>query len=95
MAEANSNGQKLSIKTAFGEVSSSGGMVFIVIALVALGAIGVWEHYKRRQEFEQLDCQLSLNLFLQTKPRGEFAWNEIPTEYWRCLPASFAQKMKP
>jgi hypothetical protein len=93
MAEA--NGQKLSVKTAFGELSASGGVVFIVVAIMCLAGVGLWEHYKRRQEFERLDCQLSLNLFLQTRPRGEFGWHEIPTEYWRCLPPAFQQKMKP
>jgi hypothetical protein len=92
MAEA--NGQKLSVKTGFGEISASGPVVMILVALAMLTGVALWEHYKRRTEFERLECAINLNLFLQTKPRGEFHWNEIPTEYWKCLPSSFAQKIK-
>jgi hypothetical protein len=96
MAEPSGDGQRLTVKTAFGEISATGGVTFIVIALLLLTGVALWEHYKRRQEFERLECTMELNLFMQTIPRGtQLSWNEIPSEYWRCLPAGITQKMKP
>jgi hypothetical protein len=92
---AEPNGQKLSIKTGFGEITAGGTTVFIVIAMLVMAGAMLWEHYKRKGEHESIECAINLNLFLQTKPRGDFNWHEIPTEYWRCLPSSIAQKMKP
>lgn len=94
MAEPNGN-QRLTVKTAFGEISTSGGIVFLVISLTALTAVSIWEHYQRHIEHEALECAIKLNTFLYTIPRGTtVTWEQIPTEYWPCLPPTIVNRMK-
>jgi hypothetical protein len=86
--------QSINIKTPFGEISAGGGIVFIVIALSALTGISIWEHYKRSQEHEEILCGLRLNSFLSTVEKGEITWENVPAEYWGCLPSSLVYRKK-
>jgi hypothetical protein len=63
--------ESLKIKTAFGEISAGGSVVFIVIAMCVMAGAMLWEHYKRSNEHTEIECAVKLNLFLQTQPRGE------------------------
>jgi hypothetical protein len=86
---------EIKIKTAFGEISAGGGIVFIVIALAGLTAMAAYEHYKRFHEHVHILCGIRLNAYLQTLPKGEeITWKEIPAEYWDCLPPTVINRQK-
>jgi hypothetical protein len=85
---------EIRIKTAFGELSAGGGIVFIVIALAALTGVGLFEHWKRGKEHDEILCGIRLNAFLQTVPRGTLTWEQVPQEYWSCLPSNLIFRAK-
>jgi sensor domain CHASE-containing protein len=45
---------------------------------------------------EALVCTSKLNLFFQTLPKGkEISWQDIPNEYWPCMPKNLVGESKP
>jgi hypothetical protein len=42
---------------------------------------------------EALICTNRLNLFFQTMPKGkEIAWQDVPQEYWPCMPKTLLDR---
>jgi hypothetical protein len=40
-------------------------------------------------------CTSKLNLFFQTLPKGQvMSWQDIPDEYWPCMPKNFIEQKK-
>jgi len=86
---------EIRIKTAFGEISAGGGIVFIVIALAALTGMAAYEHFKRFHEHVHILCGIRLNAYLYTIPKGEdITLQQIPAEYWECLPHNVLNRQK-
>lgn len=85
---------------------SAAATVFIVVALAALTVMGAWEHGKRSAEHEeiaqviriemgQLVCSSKLNIFIQMQPKDHaLTLEEIPTEYWLCMPRTLIRQQQ-
>lgn len=48
-----------------------------------------------RQRMDAVICTSKLNLFFQTLPKGQvMSWQDIPDEYWPCMPKNFIEQKK-
>lgn len=53
------------------------------------------ENESVRQKMDNVICTTKLNLFFQTLPKGEpIVWQNIPAEYWACLPKTLIDERK-
>jgi hypothetical protein len=51
------------------------------------------ENALTRVKMEALICTNRLNLFFQTMPKGkEIAWQDVPQEYWPCMPKTLLDR---
>jgi hypothetical protein len=48
-----------------------------------------------RVRMDAVICTTKLNLFFQTLPKGQvIRWQDIPSEYWSCMPKNFIEEQK-
>lgn len=53
------------------------------------------ENESIRQKMDSMICTSKLNLFFQTLPKGQvISWQDIPNEYWPCMPKNFVEERK-
>jgi hypothetical protein len=53
------------------------------------------ENASVRAKMDQVICTSKLNLFFQTLPKGQVInWQDIPDEYWACMPKNFVEERK-
>ena len=51
------------------------------------------ENEATRVKMESLVCTNRLNLFFQTLPKGkEITWQDVPQEYWSCIPKNLIDR---
>jgi hypothetical protein len=51
------------------------------------------ENKLTRTQMESLICTNRLNLFFQTLPKGkELTWQDVPQEYWVCIPRNLIER---
>jgi hypothetical protein len=51
------------------------------------------ENASTRVKMDSLICTNRLNLFFQTLPKGrEISWQDVPQEYWSCLPKNLLDR---
>jgi hypothetical protein len=51
------------------------------------------ENALTRVKMDSLICTNRLNLFFQTMPKGkEIAWQDVPQEYWPCMPKNLLDR---
>jgi hypothetical protein len=47
------------------------------------------------ENINALVCTSKLNLFFQTQPKGtQVTWQDIPSEYWPCMPKNLIDERK-
>jgi hypothetical protein len=53
------------------------------------------ENESVRLKMDAVICTTKLNLFFQTLPKGQvIRWQDIPQEYWACMPKNFIEEQK-
>lgn len=53
------------------------------------------ENESVRIKMDAVICTSKLNLFSQTLPKGQaIGWQDIPQEYWSCMPKNFIDERK-
>jgi len=53
------------------------------------------ENESVRKRMDSVICTSKLNLFFQTLPKGQVInWQDIPDEYWSCMPKNFVEERK-
>jgi hypothetical protein len=61
----------------------------------ALQALIRSESESVRAKMDAIICTSKLNLFSQTLPKGQaIGWQDIPQEYWPCMPKNFIDERK-
>ena len=62
-------------------------LILLFVALLANGALYIWENTQRRIEHEHIMCVNKLSLFMYGYPRGEpIQWERMPPDIYACIP---------
>jgi hypothetical protein len=90
VAESGGNTDAVNLTTKWGGLSLVGKDaldIFLFIAILALGAVTIWEHIQRSNEHDTISCQLKLTLYMQTQPLDKpMDWRRMPTDVFNCVP---------
>jgi len=90
MAEPSNAQDNVNLSTKWGGLSIVGKDaldIFLFLAIVAIGALTVYEHIQRSQEHSDIQCQIKLNLYMQAQAMDKpINWRAMPTDLYNCIP---------